>query len=496
MKQLFILPLAALTLLACTRQTVPTPEAQRGPEVRFTASIQNELVLKSASTTALNGKTVRIVADASLGNATTTATAQDGALTVDPENKICWNVGQTDPSTFVGIYGGESVPAAPAGLQVAYNMLDNDTYNYAYHSAYLTAVTDPVNPGETAALHFKHPFSKVIVTIDKQITGELSAPILKNVVLSATLNLAADNVTSPAAAGNVTMVASETANVYEAVIMPVSAQPTIVVPVGGKDYIFAITAPVAFAANKSYSVTITITDNTPASGDALDFSFDVTDWEAYDGDAISYNDITEQWSIIGSVNGDNWSTDIVMPSIRAGVYKVSGINVGVGDKFLVRKSASYDYKYGMKTGVEYIDTATGDNQYLTVDGADIVLSQAGIWDITFADYKLLPERKGDLATGTLNIYVTDQTGWTGENELHVYSYAGVGELLAWPGYESTASGDYKKFTLTGVGKNVTSKLIFNNNNHELQLADYEYVLKADSADLYLTVTTEGVTVTE
>lgn len=292
------------------------------------------------------------------------------------------------------------------------------------------------------------------------------------------------------------MVASETANVYEAVIMPVTAQPTIVVPVGGKDYIFAITAPVAFAANKSYSVTITITDNTPASGDELEFSFDVTDWEAYDGAPISYNDITEQWSIIGSVNGDNWSTDVLMPTIRAGVYKVTGVNVGVGDQFLVRKSASYDYKYGMKGNVTFIDLATGDNQYLTENGANIELSQAGVWDITFADYKLLPERKGDLATGTLNIYVTDNTGWTGDNELHVYSFAGVGELQAWPGFGSTASGEYKKFTLAGVGKNVTTKLIFNNNNHELQLDPCSYVLTGDSADLYLTVTTEGVAVTE
>ena len=249
MKKSIILSLAALTIFACQKNESPVVKGQGSP-VQFTARVSGTYELKSVSKADLDGRKVRIAADATLEYATSEATVNGSSLVL--ANPIKWNGGQTESTTFVGIYQNtendqhESVAApAPEYLKVNYNMVDGETYNYAYHEAYLTAKAT-VAPENVANLVFSHPFSKVIVNVTNEIaSAEVSAVVIRDVVLGGTLNLATEAVESPAEPGRVTMVKPGTADVFEAVIMPVKAQPVIAVTVGEHTYAFALTAAVA-----------------------------------------------------------------------------------------------------------------------------------------------------------------------------------------------------------------------------------------------------------
>ena len=189
MKKLFVLSLAALTLFACQKNEAPVQNVPGSP-VRFTASMQNTFEFKSVSVESLNGKKVRIAADATLEGATSVATVEGTALTL--ATPIHWMENQTDPTTFVGIYqkveSGDAADA-PADLKVTYEMLTDNYYNYEYHEAYLTATAAEVQPEATANLVFKHPFSKVVVNVTNETENTLEGVVLRDVVLSGTLLL-------------------------------------------------------------------------------------------------------------------------------------------------------------------------------------------------------------------------------------------------------------------------------------------------------------------
>lgn len=360
MKKLFILPLALLTLFACQRNENPVVKGDGSP-VQFTASVSGTYDLKSVSKADLDGRKVRIAADATLEYATSEATVDGSSLVL--ANTIRWNVDQTDPTTFVGIYQNtenelqESIaPSAPEYLKVEYNMVNGDQYNYDYHEAYLTAKAT-ANPGEVVPLVFKHPFSKVIVNVTNEIaSAEVSAVVLRDVVLAGTLNLASETIESPAAPDRVAMVKPGTTDVFEAVIMPVQAQPVIAITVGEHTYAFALNAAVAFAANKSYTASITIKDTTPVVGDPVSFTFDVQDWEA-SNTAIVTQDVTGKWTVFGKFGEAGWA-DIVMEDKGNYVWEKT-IEYAVGDEFRFRYSGDSHYQWGMWASDqnEYVDPA-------------------------------------------------------------------------------------------------------------------------------------------
>lgn len=93
------------------------------------------------------------------------------------------------------------------------------------------------------------------------------------------------------------------------------------------------------------------------------------------------------------------------------------------------------------------------------------------------------------------VFVDDQTGW---DELALYAWGSdLPELFGgWPGATPTGTVDvngvtYKYFDTGAANTGLTYNLIFNNNGNNSQLADYAYTI---DHDLYLRITTDGVTV--
>lgn len=79
----------------------------------------------------------------------------------------------------------------------------------------------------------------------------------------------------------------------------------------------------------------------------------------------SYN----AWSVIGTINGTSWDTDVAMEIQDDGTtYVATGVQAAAGAEFKVRKCASWDVNYGA-------DCVAG--------GANIVIADEGTYTITF-----------------------------------------------------------------------------------------------------------------
>lgn len=384
MKKLIILSLAAVALFACQKNETPVVKGEGNP-VRFTAKVANTFEFKSLTTENFDGKKVRIAADASLDYATSEATVEGENLVLD--NVIRWKAEQTEKTTFVGIYQNvepSAAPAFPTGLKVSYDMLDGDVYDYTYHESYLTAVAKDVVPEQTAALQFKHPFSKVVVNIDNKTGVQLASVQLRNVVLAGTLNLAEGTVELPADPETVNMDLDALEPTAYAIIMPVQAKPVIAVAVGEVTYKFTLASAVAFAANKTYVANLTINDDTPVQGDPVGFSFSVLDWE--NGAVLETQEIVPAWGVIGL---DSWFEDKPMTRTEAGENAMDGtweadITYAEYDEFKLRWNCEWALNVGMNENWDFYGLGQFDDGIL-VEGSqkNIKLEAAGKYHLVF-----------------------------------------------------------------------------------------------------------------
>ena len=115
--------------------------------------------------------------------------------------------------------------------------------------------------------------------------------------------------------------------------------------------------------------------------------------------------------------------------------------------------------------------------------------------VKIAQYNFLVAGETAAEIGTapaVKVYVDDKTGW---DAITMYSWGDINDIVGgWPGAacttETVDGKEYKVFEIPANGFGTSCNLIFNNNGGGTQLADYN--VKADR-DLYLTVTSEGVT---
>lgn len=376
MKKIVVLTLAAAALVACNKNEVINEPA--GDDiVRFSSNLQTYTV-KSA--TALDGKTVKIVAGAPI-NQTVNASAADNKLT--PEAEMHWVKDQTAKTTFTSVYPAD-IALTAAGKVEDYDLLYNGAQDFDYHSAVLTAVAAEVTPNTTVNFEYKHPFSMLLVTVDNQLEGTpaITKVNVSDVALKGTLDVVNGTVTPAEAlsAADATLADGK----YGVIILPQSAKPVLNITVGEKSYKFVLASAIDFKANKRYNASVTIKDNTPTveEGEAVAFGFTVTDWEDA-ADEINYTDITEQWSVIGNIQDTNWDTDFVMvEGATPGVLEAE-ITYQADQEFKLRKAAAWDLSAGLKDGVTYVGDANWDG-HLDNTSNNIKLAAPGVYTITFA----------------------------------------------------------------------------------------------------------------
>ena len=385
MKKLIIFSMAVLALVACNKTEQPVQQVE-GPAVQFRANIPNSFVLKS---TPLDGKQVRIVADATLDNVTTVATANGNVL--EPETTLHWKVNQTETTTFAALYhevDPAEAPAAPSNMSMSYDMLSGNNYDYDYHSTFLTATAKNVAPEATVAFNFKHPFVKLTADIENNLSdaAEVTAVSIQDVIMDGTIDFAADAITLGTEKKNVSAV--KEGSDWNAIIMPQTACLRIKVTVTKdetpRSYYFALNSAVAFEANLAYTASIVLDDTVPV-GEEVGFNFSFTDWQIQE-EAIDTQDLTDKWVVIGT----NSSLFQVMTEVSEGVWEATIAYTGAETFYLRCNEATAKMQ---STWMYYgLGELTDETQLVGEDGKDIIIG-AGIEDnavvpVAAGDYKL------------------------------------------------------------------------------------------------------------
>ena len=350
MRKVFIIALAAAALLSCQRKDVLDGVKSRNA-VQFTVSSGDFSFTTKATESALeNNDKVRIVAGAPI-NASSVATVNGTALTLD--TPIYWNADQQQSTTFVGIYQkGEPLSAVTS---LTYDLLDGGTHAYEYHNLFMAA-TRTVAPEQTVSLEFKHPFSKMTVSITNNLVDDAVSKVeIKEIVMKATVDIAEESLVLDSQKKSFEAYKLGD-NSYAAIVMPQTAKPSIVVTTAsGKVFNFVLSADFTFVAGKAYSAALTLTpgETPPDHGAEVAFSFTVVGWA--DGGALDYTlgeAEAPAWGIVGTVNNSDWSEDFPMTQTHAGNEAWEGtweadINYKAGDKFKLRWNKDWEKEAGM-----------------------------------------------------------------------------------------------------------------------------------------------------
>lgn len=415
MKKIFFTLLAAAALVACSKNET-APVEQTDDIIRFTSNLRTYTVKA-----ALDNETVKIVAGAPI-NQTVNAIAADGKLA--PVTEMHWMKDQTAKTTFVSVYPADLTLSANNTID-EYDLVYEGAQNFDYHSGVLTATTKDVTPKTTVNFEYKHPFSMLLVTVDNQLEGtpDITDVKVSEVAFVGSLDLMADTVTPGQTLGAASATLKD--GKYGVIIMPQSAKPAITVTVGEKSYKFVLNAAAEFKANKRYNAAITIKDNTPVieEGEAVAFGFTVADWEDAE-EALNYVDISEQWSVIGSIQGTAWDTDFVMEEGETPGLLEAEITYKAGEEFKLRKAASWDTSAGLKAGVAYVgDDAWNADPYLDKTDNNIKLNGAGVYKLTFnpANWAFTATKTGEVPADpepdVTWVVVGIATDWVTEHEM-------------------------------------------------------------------------------
>jgi arabinogalactan oligomer/maltooligosaccharide transport system substrate-binding protein len=87
------------------------------------------------------------------------------------------------------------------------------------------------------------------------------------------------------------------------------------------------------------------------------------------------------WSLIGSINGTSWDTDIAMTEVSDGVWESAPLTLNAGEEFKARKGASWDVNMGV--GGAW-------------DGANVVVETTGTYVVKVTVTMTATNVKGDV----------------------------------------------------------------------------------------------------
>ena len=99
----------------------------------------------------------------------------------------------------------------------------------------------------------------------------------------------------------------------------------------------------------------------------------------------------EAWSVIGTICGTNWDTDIPMHETEKGVFESDPLELKAKEEFKVRQGASWDVNYGMKDGVT-VAGGMDTNVVVPADDTYIIKFDTNTLTLSFANLQgVLPE---------------------------------------------------------------------------------------------------------
>lgn len=377
MKAIRIIAFCAIAAALCSCSKSGTAPG-KGGQVRFSASVGSFAFTRATESALEDGDRVRVIAGSPI-NASSVGTVSGTALTLD--SPIYWNEGQSESTTFAAVFQKDGV--ADALTSISYDLLYEGSHAYEYHNLFMTA-TRTAAPGHAVALEFRHPFSKITVSVTNNLAGDAVSKVeIKEIVMEGTLNLTEGTVAlGGSKAGFEAAKLSEGS--YAAVVMPQTASPTITVTVAsGTSYTFVLAGAFTFAPGYAYNAALTLNPSTtPSHGEAASFSFTVTPWQ--DGGELGYtlsDSYTPSWGVVGTVNGSDWGEDFPMTQTATGDEPYKGtweadITYSPGNAFKLRWNKDWEIQAGMPTTEGYEFVPLGVSGLWGSNNADIVIGTA------------------------------------------------------------------------------------------------------------------------
>lgn len=175
-------------------------------------------------------------------------------------------------ASIVAYYPYAEIAENSADYTFAVKNDQSDIANYKA-SDLMIAVAESKPTENAVTLPFKHALSKVIITVDNEITDDaITGVALKGVKTNVSVDLKTTELTADTEG---TVKAYKNAdNSWQLIIAPQTATPQLVVTTASeKEYTFSLDRSTTFSAGKYSTASITVTASTPDSEQKLDVSF-------------------------------------------------------------------------------------------------------------------------------------------------------------------------------------------------------------------------------
>ena len=404
-KFIFAAAIAALALVSCQKAEVQYVPDTNSP-VRFVAQNIGTYTVKSEAIEEVDQQ-IGVFAGAPIDRNNVLHTVAAGK-TLTSATTLYWGATQTDPTPFAAMY--------PYNSEVTTGTVEYVINDFEHANKFMTAYVSTAK-GDDVVLPFKHPFAKLVITVDETALSNDTVKEVKvgNVSQSGTFNLLANTVT------NVTKVASpvaaeEVSGKYVVIIYPEEVNPVIYVETfGGNTYAFQLSAAHTFNAGDVASATVTVTGGAGDAGQggsaapATMGEFTVTEWgeEASAGstaaDAGNTTEVSEWWYLIGSVNGTVWNKAFALTAVADNQWSIdfaydvpanasdegfklvkvakSGVaafvaDLGTWSTAVAAEAGSNDTTAIITPGTEYSAWGTG--------AGNLKFAEAGTYSLTFA----------------------------------------------------------------------------------------------------------------
>lgn len=391
-KVLFAVAFAAIFAVSCNKEAAPVVPGEGAP-VKFTAELKYQFDTRATSSAFEVGDEIGIFAGAPIARYNVKGTIATGNA-VNLASAINWQAGQTSATTFAAYYpyDADKTPANaaehPFVIDYSLPVAQTDAAAVAAADLHIAKVAN-VAVGESVALPFSHAFSKISVTVTKEINAAVTKVEILGSKVAGSVDLEAQTVAVSGDAAAVTAFAG--ASTYDAIILPQTVAPQIRVTVtGNTTYTFSLDgSAMAFEPGKVYSTTVHISKSAAQQNEASFSAGAITDWTAVSGISFTNPEISagDVWSVIGTVNGSAWNEDFPMTQTATGTNPEDGtweVTITVadgadgdntGDEFKLRWAGKYIGEGGT------VQEVGGDPSWWFYDGTNLQGWQANAGNI-------------------------------------------------------------------------------------------------------------------
>lgn len=279
MKKILALSLGALVVLvsASCRRKSASPEEKKPLPVTVTASMDGYQA-KATDVSFEDGDAIGVFALDPFDRINVRGTVTGSSVTLATP----FNWEKIEKAVFLGCYPYD---AALKGVNLNFSVRTDQRSYEGYKASDIRSARTQASRGSTVNLVFRHRLSKLTVSaVCEDSTDEVAAVTLGNLLVEATIDLAAPSVAAGTnradiKAGKATSANGNTGFVAILVPQELTKLPLTVTMKDGRELTFQPAAPLKFEEGYAYMAEVTIPKAQTPAETPLTFTFSVTEWE-------------------------------------------------------------------------------------------------------------------------------------------------------------------------------------------------------------------------